>query len=326
MSKKHIIISNPYGRLGNRLVRFANLIAYACYSGDIIINPYFKEYAHLFDYFKDQDVPYFANDEELEDKSFKKLINHNKLFLKLVNRSKFAVDILNSNLVKKISNKTHYVQLPDIADLIDSDYMKSFLNQNYDNFYLYGWLFLAPEHVKKYKKVIQKCFKPREDVCKSSEDYINKLRENSDILIAVHLRVADDFKNLVPESYLSVDFYAKILRQINEIFVNKKVTFILIPDVDIDLKPFKDINVVMSLRETMRDLHVNSFCDYTVGTSSTFSQWAAFYGDVPYLTLRKYTKYVELDDFQIHHCVFPDWFIEGAKEYVKNFGRGYEVC
>ena len=61
---------------------------------------------------------------------------------------------------------------------------------------------------------------------------------------------------------------------------------------------------------TAIDLKTKLLCDYIMGLASTFSWWAAYYGDKPRLTIRSRDDVVSLDKFaketalvsQFGHC------------------------
>jgi len=48
---------------------------------------------------------------------------------------------------------------------------------------------------------------------------------------------------------------------------------------------------------TAIDLKTKLLCDYIMGPASTFSWWAAYYGDKPRLSLRSRDETVSLDKF-----------------------------
>ena len=64
-------------------------------------------------------------------------------------------------------------------------------------------------------------------------------------------------------------------------FPGRKVAFLVCSDERQDPAVFAGLNVTFSDNSAVVDMYALAGCNFIVGPSSSFSQWASFYGNVP---------------------------------------------
>jgi hypothetical protein len=71
------------------------------------------------------------------------------------------------------------------------------------------------------------------------------------------------------------------MRQMVAALPARLVRFLLVSDEAIDGAHFQGLEIMVGLGDVVGDLYSLAACDYLIGPPSTFSIWAAWYGDIP---------------------------------------------
>lgn len=149
--------------------------------------------------------------------------------------------------------------------------------------YFIGWHFRNPVGLEKYRDTLTAAFKPRETVLKKIKDALAPLRGKR--FIGVHLRQQPyrGFENgrfLVPP--------ARVRRIIDEYLREKKldandVALVIVSDKHVNLAAFSGFTTHVQYGNDVSSLFLLSKCDAVIGTNSTFSNLAAWFGNIPHL-------------------------------------------
>lgn len=159
------------------------------------------------------------------------------------------------------------------------------------------WISMKDDIVfAKHQSEIRRFFSIKPDIEKECQRIINDLRTNSEVLVGVHIRRGDykTFHN--GEWYYSDDQY---LRWMESLSKEKKVKYVLFSNEKLNLPYFLQCGFDVSnvSGSPVEDLCCLSKCDYIMGPPSTYSWWAAMYGNRKRLILEDRNEMYSWDDF-----------------------------
>jgi len=155
-----------------------------------------------------------------------------------------------------------------------------------DTTYFIGWLFRNPVGLERYRNEIVSAFLPKKKILKKIENVLATLRGKR--LIGIHLR-QQPYKGFDDGSFLVSP--ARVRAIVDEYLHEKKL----------DAKEVAFVTV--SDKYDVTNLFLLSKCSVVIGSNSTFSNLAAWFGDVPHIVqsnepvdweyYRKVTTYFE---------------------------------
>lgn len=166
-----------------------------------------------------------------------------------------------------------------------------------------GWDTLKENHyLNQTKEELQHIFKPRKDITDKSEALICMIREQSDIIIGVHIRHGDyrTWKN--GHYYYTISEYHHFMLQLKELYPNKVISFFISSNESFSTDIFTDCSCYRFNNEPsgdILDLHTLSLCDMIIGPWSTYSRWASFIGEVPLCFIKGKDQILRIEDFSI---------------------------
>ncbi|MCM1141943.1 MAG: alpha-1,2-fucosyltransferase [Muribaculum sp.] len=136
--------------------------------------------------------------------------------------------------------------------------------------------------LEKLRPYVQEIFRPNKDIVDIVSDTFNIKRKEFDIIVGVHIRRGDYANWLNGKFYYSDEKYLSVIEKICTKFPYKKIGFYFASNEAIDKTNFRSIDYFQIDKATPAiDLYALSRCDYIIGPPSTFSNWAAFYGNHP---------------------------------------------
>ncbi|MBE9203864.1 alpha-1,2-fucosyltransferase [Synechocystis salina LEGE 06099] len=242
------MLSSQYGRLGNKLWTYANVLSYAMEFDLRVVNPSFDTMASV-----------FSN-------------TYNNYF-----QNKIA------SVTSRINNKAHL--FPSVVlengQLLSLDQIESVNLITKKLIFFHGLYFYAPKCLENNKEKIRHLFTPSNTIISRVKAIIAKAKSKSDIIIGVHIRQGDYKTHSNGIMYYSLDEYIKVMRCLKEQFQDKKVSFIICSDEYQNLSSYKDLNLIPANGGVVEDLYTLAHCDFIFGPNSTFSHWASFWGKVP---------------------------------------------
>jgi hypothetical protein len=132
--------------------------------------------------------------------------------------------------------------------------------------YFIGWHFRNPIGLGKYRDALTTAFTPTESVLKKIEDVLKPFREKQ--LIGVHMR-QQPYKGFEDGSFL---------------VSRERVDTIIAEYLRENRLDAKDVELItVSDKYDVTSLFLLSKCDVVIGDNSTFSNLAAWFGDVPHI-------------------------------------------
>lgn len=299
-----IIIASKFGYLCNRILTFANTMAFAIENNITLINPAFDEYCKFFAS-TEQDIiaRYPSKKVKIYYKDYFRFGMyrfccfpfkiHGKPDIKIKKITKLLLfDIgWNQRFEFDNSNNKDQVSLIKRSSLV----------------VLSGYYFLDTTNLYKHADKIREYFKPTPQYQQNIQMILKEKREMGEVLIGVHIR-QNDYKDFCGGVYYyTSQEYLKMMQRIVGLFPGKKVAFLICSDTKQRSGVFKKISFGFGSGQIIEDLYSLAGCDYIIGPPSTFSGWASFYGNVPRLVMNdkvrlKYEltiKPLELLDFKI---------------------------
>lgn len=144
-----------------------------------------------------------------------------------------------------------------------------------------GWLLRDSVNIQKHASIIREFFRPVEPYRSMVQLTINEAKKLADIVVGVHIRRGDYDSFLGGIWCYTDDVYADKMRQIELYYAKRGKTcaFLICSNEVINRNNFKDLTVLSEQRHFIVDLYSLAECDVIIGPPSTFSQWAAFYGE-----------------------------------------------
>lgn len=273
-----VIIYSQNAQLANRLWGFSTFIANSIEYGYPLTNLGFHKY-----------LPYFE------------ATKHNDFGQHPISISRSGIpklDYLMSNLFKTWSSFTYrkFGKTPTFGKfyrtMFDEDLKGKIFDLNRPDFVhdaqhqkvlVQGWMFRDPKNVRKHRAQLIHYFKPTEPYFTTINTEIEAAKKTADVLIGVHIRRGDYATFLNGKWFYTDEEYAAFMQQIAQSYakIGKSCSFFICSNEKINPDHYKNLNLITKERHFIVDLYTLAACDVIIGPPSTFSQWAAFYGDKP---------------------------------------------
>ena len=263
-----IVIVQPAGQLGNRLILFAHLIAFAREHRLKLVNLAFEEYAPLF--------PATQADLFCRYPPTRSLLRPNP-------KRRHWLRRLGMRLLREAeAGRLPFVsacRLPDDTSFsLDTAFAKMARRRVV---LVGGWLIRRPQGLTEEAPAVRDYFRPLPSVENKVKQTIQSARAGHDLLIGVHLR-GGDYRNYAGGRYFyTTAQYASFLTQATALFAPRRPAFLLCSNEPQDAEAFARFSVTFGAGDLIEDLYALAACDYLIGPPSTFTVWASFYGSVP---------------------------------------------
>lgn len=152
-----------------------------------------------------------------------------------------------------------------------------------DTTYFIGWLFRNPRGIERYRNEIISAFTPKENILKKIEKVFAPLRGKQ--LVGVHLR-QQPYKGFEDGSFLVSP--ARVRAIVDEYLHKKKLSYkdvalVVVSDKGVDSSAFSGFSAHISREDEVTNLFLLSKCSVVIGTNSTFSNLAAWFGNIPHI-------------------------------------------
>jgi hypothetical protein len=285
-----IIITTKFGQLANRLFLFAHFIAFAAEHNLTVINPAFDEYAQFFEFTcTDPLCQYPATGS----KSF----SHPNL-RKAIYEAFRAIGLAVHTV--KISNPIFgTIRLPEDQECnLSSPEFLDFVAQK-KIVLARGWLFRDPVNWHKHADKIRHYFNPIETHRSQIQALIARVRLPDQVLVGVHIRQGDYAEFMDGKYFYTVAQYTQVMEKVKALFLDQEVAFLICSNVPQKLEDFSSFNVTFATHHLVEDLYALAKCDYLIGTLSTYTLWASFYGEVPLYTIQEVDCPLAKSDFSV---------------------------
>jgi hypothetical protein len=301
-----LIISAKSGLLGNRLLLFANFIAFAIEHNLTVLNPAFEEYAEFFvgtarDFLCCYPPPSYT-------------AAGNKFI-----RSKYY------NFIKYLSHKnilkTQEISREKPFNLVNDQNIETLKHSSIVCFQ--GWVFRDGWFVEdvpklyKYADRIRAYFTPLERYTINVNNLISNIKNSADIIIGVHIRQGDYLQHQRGRYFYTIEQYLEVMNLVVKLFAGNKIKFLICSNIQQDPSLFDNFNCVFANDHLIEDMYALAECDYMIGPPSTYTMWASFYGDKPLYMIRDVRQAINLKDF-VH---FYEW--QGVFNYRDNWNESF---
>jgi len=134
------------------------------------------------------------------------------------------------------------------------------------------------------KTEIQRLYHPRKEITDKAESLISQLKQQSDMVIGVHIRRGDYATWNDGKFYYSLEEYHTFMLRLQKFYKDKKIAFFISSNEDFPLDIFNYCQCYRFNQEpsgAILDLYTLSICDRIIGPFSSYSRWASFIGEVP---------------------------------------------
>ncbi len=299
MAQKSIHIALRCGRLGNRLVLFANFIAFCEEHGHHLSNVTFHSYAGLFET-TSHDI-YCRYPVPGRRSVFDGLpgaatcIRKTRIFYQLL-RTASRLNEKFRPFGRRIVTLREFKDRP--VTWLDDPLIQNQIGPA-RIVLAYDWRFRAPAAMRKHAAKIRAYFRPVAAIERSVGETLERLRQQADIVIGVHIRRGDYRTYEGGKYFFEIPRYAAWMRELAVQFPGRTAAFFVCSDEPRNREEFAGLTVGIGVGPPINDLYTLAGCDFVLGPLSTFSQWASFYGNVPLLHLRGADERVDVDRFQV---------------------------
>jgi hypothetical protein len=296
---KLLIVGLRCGRLGNRIVLFANLIAYAAEHGYRLINFAFHSYAPFFETTR-RDIycryPISPRRSWLDIvPGVAVAIRGTRIFYHATRLS----SVLNEKwpvFGKRVFTLREGRGQPII--LLETPALQAQIDAA-EVVFVYGWVFRAPEAVRRHAEKVRAYFRPIPEFERVSAQAVGTLRERADVVIGVHIRLGDFRQFRKGKRWFTIPQYAAWMRTLADQFPGKRVSFLVCSDEARHRDEFRGLTVGFGPGSPMGDLYALAKCDYILGPLSSYSQWASFYGNKPVYHVRESNDQIDRSKFRV---------------------------
>jgi hypothetical protein len=272
--KKIIILENNNGRLANQLWQYAHIYAYCLENKYSLENRAFFRYKHYFETPKPKGLSrifFFNKICKLRVTRIFYILIYSKV-IKFLNRKK-VIDATNTTFTLPPSKQTDFEK--EILEKIETSKHKEI--------YFCGWKFRTQDGIRKYHNEITDLLRPKSVYLEKITNIIKPLRNKNKKIIGVHIRHGD-YKIWKNGKYY---FSFKEVREILDSYIKtqenpEEIVFIICSDDEIDTEIFEGLNYIKGLGTEIEDLYTLAETDAILGSHSTYSKWAAYYGNIEF--------------------------------------------
>lgn len=292
------------GRLANRMILFANFVALAEEQGHRLINFTFHTYSELFEGTR-QNI--YCRYPRPKRRSWMDVIPGVAAFLRKTRipyHLTRAAAALNERfpLFGNSVQTLHELPGTKITLLDGPEYQEKIRPAKI--VFVYGWWLRSPALVKKHGDKIRAYFRPVEKFETASRAVIEPLRREADVVIGVHIRHGDYRGWFDGKYFFPAARYATWMHELAAQFPDRRVAFFVCSDEPRSSGEFPGLTVGLGTDSPVSDIYALSRCDYILGTKSTYSQWASFYGEKPLLQVCGTDEPAKLENFRVSYL---DW-------------------
>jgi hypothetical protein len=267
-----IVNVSNVGRLGNRLVLFTHLIAAAIEHGFVVVNPAFGDWSHLF--------PRTASDLLCRFPPCPGLAVPAGGRAALFKAAQAAADELHRLQSEGQSVGLIRLSKEERVDLNGVTFLE--MAAKHRVVITDGWNFRNNDNCLRHRNAICAFFTPSVRVLDRARAPVRRARETGSLVVGVHVR-RDDYAGFRGGRFCYTHAeYHRMMSALQTGPDGRPVTFFVCSDEPVPTSAFPGLNVVVGSGDIVDDLYGLAACDFVLGPArSTFSRWAAYYGDVP---------------------------------------------
>lgn len=132
------------------------------------------------------------------------------------------------------------------------------------------------------RTIVQQLFLPNKYIIEKVDPLFKNYRNNGFFIIGVHIRRGDYQTWQDGLYYYSFETYLEFMRQVEQVYSDKKVCFFMASNEKIPMGLFNEFECFsIDGANAAHDLYALSLCDRLIGPPSTYSRWASFVSQIP---------------------------------------------
>ncbi|TWU32266.1 O-fucosyltransferase family protein [Novipirellula artificiosorum] len=271
-----IVVAREYGQLGNRLWLYAHAIAAAEEYGVSVANPCFNEYANLFPRTARDPWCRYPLATEFDQESPIVSSRHRAL----LSQSTYLA-AKSMYLARFRRFPAHVLRLRNDQSLdMTSPAFEKMAKSNRHTMLL-GWLFRCQSFLEKHATKIRDHFQLHESDQIAIDRFLSPIQSEADLVVGVHIRHGDYATFLGGRYFFPVSDYVAAMHEIQQQLAPRRVAFMVCSNAEHDAGDFHGLNVHFGPGHLLHDMYAFAKTDLIIGPPSTYTGWAAFYGNVP---------------------------------------------
>jgi len=272
-----IVISERFGKLGNRLLRYARTLALAELLDCSVLDLSFYEYAYC-----------FRPEEPHERSAF-------RFLPRLLGRRRF--DVITGALATsgsfvrlsdyvRASGRDHHEGIPitPLAHHVKFNVVSHLLCDQF------GY-YLKPDSLLGLLPRLRRIFRIAPEFQDKATQLVEGLSDPTGVLIGVHIRTGDYRTFGDGIFYFENSAYAAAMRDTlaHPLFRGRNVRFLIVSDEPVPVeRDFAGLPVhYFGQQQMATDMALLSACQYLIATNSTFSGWVSYLGQIPRYVLTR---------------------------------------
>lgn len=311
-----LVISTPQGQLGNSLVHFAGIRAFAIKNNIPLLHLTFDPYAELFPLSNTDLFSSFAAGQDLAQNSLVcSLLSVFKSFLSVVTPGdpqsaalkretlistppevflracdphvRHAALLFGCAFTRWVeagqfkSLPVLILRAPDDTELdLSKDPRMQFIVSSGEEtiVLLDGWLIRANQDLEERAGELRRYFTPQPETTAAVERVSVPLRARTDAVVGVHIR-RKDYRDFMGGRYFwPVERYLAWMRELTRAVPDRKLSFLVCSDEPLQAEQFAEFDFSFGPGSAVADMYSFARCDVLFGPPSTFTGWAHFYG------------------------------------------------
>lgn len=162
-----------------------------------------------------------------------------------------------------------------------------------------GWDFRSRTAILQVRDKIVSVFKPRHTVEEEVRKRMSVARESSDIVVGVHVRW-EDYRGT--DRFLDLHEYVRRMTELRDLLSPQKVSFLVVSPENVPVESLPVNSFRFAGKSAVVDMYSLAECDYVMGPPSTFSMWASYYGAHPLFLLKSGRP---INDVSTSHIATP---------------------
>ncbi len=288
--KKVVLLEHDGGELANQLWNYISVYAYALERGYTCENWSFFEYPDHFA--RKQEgriirylfVPWFRGFTKRRSAVRRRVAR--KLYKLLVSN---PMHVLSRRVVysTEVAGAAYY--LPPTGE---ASAHLSRLENSKGPIYLAqvsGAVYRNPDGIMKHREKIIEAFRPASDITSTVTKTTEALRARYTHVVGVHIRQGDYTTFKGGKYFIEQRRVRQILDQylLERNLSANEACFFIASDGKIDESLFNGLAIHVSKASAGEDLFTLAACDAVIGSDSTFGHFAAYYGNVPHIVMKK---------------------------------------
>lgn len=163
-----------------------------------------------------------------------------------------------------------------------------------------NWYYRDYEALFRHRRQIAEAFSPVEEHARRVAAFADEMRGRypGHAFVGVHIRRGDYRTWRGGAYYFGNDLFCRWMQEI-QASTDRQLAFVLFSNEPVSAQDFVGCGctVLCGPGQPIEDLYVMAQCDYIFGPPSSYSWWAAFYGERKYLTIYSRTQCVAESDF-----------------------------